>query len=124
MGIDCHCLNRRGEHFLGDAAIAKIRYGAIIIKQQADCFRLVDFACVRASELLEEVFDIYGDTVNYFGAGCGNGDRSPGPVIFSPEGLHTGAAVVAKLRRRRRSPCAMDGPEIRIQLSPLKRRVT
>ena len=59
------------------------------------CLVFADFSCVAVTSLLEDLFDKYGSDVNYFGAGAGNGTRTPSPVVFTDAGRYTGAAVVA-----------------------------
>lgn len=59
------------------------------------CLVFADFSCVAVTSLLEDLFDKHGSDVTYFGAGAGNGNRVPSPVLFSNEGRFTGAAVVA-----------------------------
>ena len=54
-----------------------------------------EFPCVAVTSLLEDMFDKYGSDVNYFGAGAGNGTRTPSPVAFTDADRYTGAAVVA-----------------------------
>lgn len=58
---------------------------------------LVDFWSRQVSDLLDELFDQYGDTVNYIGAGCGQGQRRSTPCVLNSEGCHERAAVVAFL---------------------------
>lgn len=59
------------------------------------CLVFTDFSCVAVTSLLEDLFDKYSSDVNYFGAGAGNGKRTPSPVAFTDAGRYTGAAVVA-----------------------------
>ena len=47
--------------------------------------------------LLDELFDQYGDTVNYVGAGCGLGQRRNTPCVLNSDGCHERAAVVARI---------------------------
>ena len=58
---------------------------------------LVDFWSRQTTRLLDELFDKYGNTVNYVGAGCGLGQRRHTPCILHSTGNHEKAAVVAFL---------------------------
>jgi len=65
------------------------------LPQKPTCLVLADFSCVAVTSLLEELFNVHGNRVNYFGAGAGNGTRSPRPILFTNRGRLTGAALVA-----------------------------
>jgi len=56
---------------------------------------VVDFWSRQTTRLLDELFDQYGNTVNYIGAGCGLGQRRHTPCILHSTGNHEKAAVVA-----------------------------
>jgi len=58
---------------------------------------LVDFLSSNTTQLLEDLFERYGNDVNYFGAGCGHATREPRPVVFSQDGVFGNAAVVVLL---------------------------
>ena len=59
------------------------------------CLVLSDFACLGIDTVLDQLFNRHADDVNYCGAGAGNGERVPSPVLFTNQGRHTGAALVA-----------------------------
>jgi hypothetical protein len=70
------------------------------LTQKPTCLVLADFSCVAVTGLLEDLFNRHGDNVNYFGAGAGNGTRSPSPVLFSHHGRFSGAAITAYILNR------------------------
>lgn len=60
----------------------------------ATAIALVDCLAGDISGALFDLFDRYGNTVGYFGAGAGNGNLSAAPCLFTPEGAIRGAALV------------------------------
>ena len=58
---------------------------------------LVDFWSRQVSRLLDELFDHYGNTVNYVGAGCGVGQRRHSDCILTSTGCHEASASVVFL---------------------------
>ncbi len=55
---------------------------------------LADYACVQVTELLYGLQDLFANKVNYFGGGCGAGNRVPSGVVFSHNGIASGSAVL------------------------------
>ena len=64
------------------------------------CLILADFSCIQVAELVRRLFDRHGNQVNYFGAGVGDGERIPKPVLFSNAGRFGGSGLVAYIDRR------------------------
>ncbi len=62
---------------------------------QATAFVLVDSRCGMMSELLAELYDHHGNTVQYLGAGAGRALPHSTPCLFSPQGYIQQAAIVA-----------------------------
>ncbi len=57
-------------------------------------FAFVDSCCGHVGALMSALFNQFGLELNYLGAGCGTLAMKSGPVVISPMGLLTGAAVL------------------------------
>ena len=62
---------------------------------QSTLYVFVDCLSPHTSELVEDLFNRYGNSVKYFGGGGGNATVSEAPCIFHTEGAFRNAAVCA-----------------------------
>lgn len=60
----------------------------------ASAIILVDCLALNIAGLLEDIYDRYGNRINYAGAGTGYHDVRPAPTLFTEQGIHSNIALL------------------------------
>lgn len=68
-------------------------------------------------EFIQSLFDVYGNSVNYLGGGCGSLEMISKPVVITNQGVSANTAVFAHIAKKLSVGCAHGWQEIS---TPLK----
>jgi hypothetical protein len=68
-------------------------------------------------EFMQSLYDVYGNSVNYLGGGCGSLEMVSKPVVITNQGVSANTAVFAQIGKRLSVGCAHGWQEIS---TPLK----
>jgi hypothetical protein len=63
-------------------------------------------------EFIQNLYDVYGNSVNYLGGGCGSLEMISKPVVISNEGVSANTAVFAQIGKKLSVGCAHGWQEI------------